>query len=246
MRRAGPIGTVIAVAALAALCVMFFMLGRWQWHRAAESRATTADFAAAGLAEPLAEAPRDLRKGALRFRRLEIEGAYVAERQVLLDNMVHDGAAGYQVLTPLRVDAGPLLLVNRGWVRASADRRVLPDVAVGAEPRRVAGRLERLPRAGLDLDAATPAAAGPVAVLSYPTAADVAAVLGMPVLDYQLLLDPAEPDGYVRDWHAPGLAPERHIVYAGQWLLLAVGAAGAALVIAVRAVRGRGGEARGE
>jgi len=76
-------------------------------------------------------------------------------------------------------------------------------------------------------------------VLQYPTAADVAAILGEPVLDYQLLLDPAEPDGYVRQWQAPGLPPERHWSYAGQWLALAVGAAAAAAAMLFKAWRRR-------
>jgi len=41
----------------------------------------------------------------------------------------------------------------------------------------------------------------------------------------------------VRDWKAPGMAPERHLAYAGQWLALCLGALATAIVIAVRAVR---------
>jgi surfeit locus 1 family protein len=237
--------TAFAVVALGVLGALFCALGRWQWQRAAESRATAAEFAAGGAAEMLAVAPHDLLDGALRFRRLRIEGEYAPGRQVLLDNMVHDGVAGYQVLTPLRIDSSALLLVNRGWLPAGPDRRVLPDVGVASAQRRVLGRLERLPRPGLRLAAAVPDTAEAIAVLSYPTAADLAALLGGPVLDYQLLLDPDEPDGYTRDWRAPGLAPERHLVYAGQWLLLAAGAAAAAVTIGVRAWRGRQGGRRG-
>jgi cytochrome oxidase assembly protein ShyY1 len=52
-----------------------------------------------------------------------------------------------------------------------------------------------------------------------------------------VLLDADAPDGYVRDWQAPTLGPERHVAYAGQWFALAVGAAAAAVVIAVRTAR---------
>jgi surfeit locus 1 family protein len=61
--------------------------------------------------------------------------------------------------------------------------------------------------------------------------------LGEPVHDYQVLLDAAEPDGYVRQWQAPGTAPERNLAYAGQWFALALGAVAAALVMAIRTVR---------
>ena len=131
------------------------------------------------------------------------------------------------------------VLVNRGWVPAGGDRRVLPDVHVGGEMRTVAGRLERLPQPGLRLaaDDASEGSAGDAVVLQYPTAVELAERLGEPVYDYQVLLDAGAADGYVRDWRAPGVAPERNLGYAGQWLALAVGAVAAALVIAYRTTR---------
>jgi surfeit locus 1 family protein len=37
-----------------------------------------------------------------------------------------------------------------------------------------------------------------------------------------ILLDPKEADGYVRDWHPPGMEPIRHWSYAVQWWSFAV------------------------
>jgi surfeit locus 1 family protein len=221
--------------------VLFASLGAWQLRRADESRATLARFAAGGAEATLTAPPRTLDDG-VRFRRLEVDGELVGLPQFLLDNMLNEGVTGYHVLTALRVPGvRERVLVNRGWVPAGGDRAVLPHVAVAQGARRVVGRLERLPRPGLRLGAAAgEAPRDPALVLQYPTAADVAAILGEPVLDYQLLLDPAEPDGYVRQWQAPGLAPERHWAYAGQWLALAVGAVGAAAVILFKAWRRRG------
>jgi surfeit locus 1 family protein len=130
------------------------------------------------------------------------------------------------------------VLVNRGWVAGGGDRRVLPDVAVSAGATRVAGRIERLPQPALRLGgAALPGTPPAVLVVQYPTADELAAVLGEPVFDYQLLLDPAEPGGYVRDWRVPGLPRERHLGYAGQWFALAIGAVAAAVVMVFRTVR---------
>ncbi len=98
------------------------------------------------------------------------------------------------------------------------------------------GRVERLPRPGIKLGAgAADTATGGVAVVLYPTAHELGALLGEPVADYELLLDDAAADGYVRDWRAPGLAIERHLAYAGQWFLLALGAFGAGVWIAIKA-----------
>jgi surfeit locus 1 family protein len=230
----------IAIVGLLALAALFASLASWQLERAAGSRATLAAFDG-GTERPVLEALPDALNDAERFRRVEVRGAYVAEPQFLLDNMLHDGVAGYHVLTPLRVHGDDeRLLVNRGWVPVGDDRRVLPDVGVGAEARTVTGRLERLPRPALRLgeDGAS-RGSEPLSVVQYPTAAELATRLGEPIVDYQLLLDAAAPDGYVRDWRAPVLPPDRHLAYAGQWAALALGAVAAALVIAFRTARRR-------
>ena len=226
----------VAIGALLVLGALFASLGTWQLRRADASREMFASFAARSVETPVTELPSSFDE-ARRFQRIEVRGQYVPEPQVLLDNMLHDGVAGYHVLTGLRV-AGrhELVLVNRGWVPLGVDRRTLPDVVVDAAPRSVTGRLERLPRPGMRLDAAEPAGDATAAiVMQFPMAEDVERVLGEPLLDYQLLLDPTEVDGYVREWRAPGVQPERHLSYAGQWLALAIGAVVAGVVIAWKA-----------
>jgi surfeit locus 1 family protein len=236
----GRAGTYVAVGGLLALAALFASLGNWQLDRAAMSRATLERFASGAEADELPRLPIELDES-LRFRRIEVSGEYVVEPQFLLDNLLHDGVAGYQVVTAFRVSGmRERLLVNRGWVPAAADRRVLPVVTVEPGQRRLSGRLERLPRPGLRLgETAEPPVRSPVLVMQYPTAGELAQALGEPVLDYQLLLDAGAPDGYVRDWKAPGIAPERHVSYAGQWLALAAGALGAALYMAFRMARRR-------
>ena len=230
----------VAILALLALGALFASLGAWQLRRADASRTTFEDFAARAVETPLTALPNGFDE-TRRFRRIEVRGEYVPEPQVLLDNMLHDGAAGYHVLTALRV-AGrrELVLVNRGWVPLGADRRALPDVAVDASARRIVGRLERMPRPGMRLGGEDAVAAGAATiVMQYPTAEDVERVLGQPVLDYQLLLDSTDVDGYVREWRAPAIQPERHLAYAGQWLALAIGAVAAGVVIAWKTARKR-------
>jgi surfeit locus 1 family protein len=241
MGRNGMTSSYLAIVGLLALTALFAALGAWQLRRAEASRLTLAQFTSGAAGDALAMLPPELDEG-VRFRRVEVEGEYVEAPQFLLDNMLHNGAVGYHVLTALRVSGRrEHLLVNRGWVSAGRDRGVLPDVVVEPGSRRVTGRLERLPRPGLRLGDDTPqaASAARAIVLQYPTAAELAQRLGAPVLDYQLLLDAGAPQAYVRDWRAPGVAPERHLSYAGQWLLLAAGAFAAALVMAVRTARSK-------
>jgi len=214
--------------------------GRWQLDRADQNRALRDRFAAAVELPPLdlAAVPAELDE-ALRYRRVRVTGAYAPERQFLLDNRVQGGVVGYEVLTPFRPrGAGRWLLVNRGWVRADPDRRVLPSVAVDDGERVVVGMLDRLPRPGLRLGDEAPVgpSSEPLAVLQYPTAEEIEARLGRPLADLQLVLEPDEPDGYLRRRDPPGLPPERNLAYAGQWFALAALCAAGAVwgVVAAR------------
>ncbi len=82
-------------------------------------------------------------------------------------------------------------------------------------------------------------------VAVYPTAADIGRWLRAPVLDYELLLDADANDGYVRDWQAPVMSPERHLAYAGQWLLFGLGSIAAAVAVARSARASRAPEEPG-
>lgn len=194
-------------------------LGCWQLERAAEKRALFAAFeaGAAAPALPLAETEP------ARYRHVLLEGRYESGRQFLLDNMTHAGRAGYHVLTPFRLESGGWILVNRGWLPRAA--RGLPEVAVAETPRRITGRLDRLPVPGLTLATRQPAAGWP-RVVQFPAMEELEAALGHELPEFQLLLDAGLPDAYRRDWRPASFGPERHQAYALQWFALA-----AALVV---------------
>lgn len=205
-----------------ALGAAFLAAGAWQLRRADQKAALLASYAEGSMASPLQGPVPDAAAKDNRYRRIVLRGHYDSSHQVLLDARVIDRQAGYEVLTPLRIGAAAIL-VNRGWVPAPADRGKLPAVAVADDPREVRGRLDLLPRAALRPGVA-PAAAGdewPRRLL-FPTAAEIAAAVGYPVHDYQVLLDPGEPDGYLRRWQPRLLTPQQHIGYAVQWFALAI------------------------
>ncbi len=200
--------------------------GFWQLDRAGEKRELVARFDAGSEAAALPRLIRDDEYAALRYRTLRLNGNYDPAHQILLDGMSYRGRPGYQVLTPLITQHGEVL-VNRGWVPADGDRNILPDVRVTATPREVFGRVERLPRPGIQLAGSSPAADAvwPVRLL-FPTSTAISAQIGTVrstvLRDYQLLLDLNDPDGYLRDWHPGGMDPSRHLGYAVQWFGLAL------------------------
>jgi hypothetical protein len=111
------------------------------------------------------------------------------------------------------------------------------DALLSAE---IAGRIDRLPRAGLSLK--TPAvAAGPLAVLSFPEYDDIEAVLGNPVHPFVVLLDPDAANGFERNWAPAEDRADRSLAYAVQWFGLAALALALAIGTAVRSLRRNAG-----
>jgi surfeit locus 1 family protein len=196
----------------------------WQLHRAEEKQALLTQFES-GQTTTEALSPDNIDR-LPRYQRVELRGHYDGEHQILLDNMPsQQGQAGYRVLTPLALEQGGWLLVDRGWLPLGATRSQLPDAKVGDGERAIVGLLDELPQPGVrlgDNPVADPAAAWP-RVLSFPRYEEVLHALNRPLQRRIVLLDAAQPDGYERVWQAHfGFGPERHIGYAAQWFFLAV------------------------
>jgi surfeit locus 1 family protein len=223
--------TLLALALVAALLA----LGRWQLQRADEKQALYTLFDSGQDATRAVDVatPR-----LPRYQHVEAVGAYDSGRQILIDNMSNaEGRAGYYVITPFALHGGGWILVNRGWVPVGTSRAAKPEVAVSPQEREIKGRADELPRAGMQLGVRLPLAPPYPLVANFPTHAEITALLGerawAPAANL-VLLDPSEPDGYLRQWQPPGFPPIRHIAYAVQWFALAAGLAVIYLVTNVR------------
>lgn len=235
-RRFSPtlLGTALVIVGVA----LFVRLGFWQLHRAEEKQELLAQYAAGQqstvdlTAANAAALPT--------YQQITARGHYDPAQQILLDNMPSQhGQPGYRVITPFRLESGDWLLVDRGWLALGATRADIPDVSVGAEARTITGRLDTLPRAGIQLDAANEgAAAAWPRVMSFPQHAALERALNRQLLPGLALLDPAQADGYERVWQARfQFGPDRHIAYAVQWFALAAAAAVIYLIMSLQRER---------
>ena len=215
------------LATIAAV-MLFAALGVWQLGRAGQKRALASDFAASGPAIDWRQLPAD----APRYQRVSLRGHYDPDHQFLLDNRSHDSVAGVEVLTPLVLDDGSAVIVNRGWLPFGATRQDLPAVPVDGDKRTVVGRIDELPRPGIWLKA--PVATGWPRLVQYPRMEELEAALGRELASRQVLLDPAVPDGYVRAWAVPGTTADRHLGYAVQWFAFAALAGAIWVVLSFR------------
>src|SRR4051812_37843535 len=148
-----PATTIAAIVGLA----VFVALGQWQGRRAEEKRGIQARLEARGLEPPVQLTGFVSDPAALVFRHVLARGQWIPERQIFIDNRIHEGRAGFEVVTPLRLEGtANAVLVDRGWVaRKDAIYPRHPDVSTPSGRAEVSGLAVRPPERVLELSTET-------------------------------------------------------------------------------------------
>lgn len=137
-------GAIVLIVGLVVAAVAT-RLGFWQLERLHEKRAANAGLRSA-LALPPAEwsrSPDSLAR--LLGRRVVVRGTYDESRHVLLAGRSHGAAPGVRVATPLRLDDGTVVIVDRGWMPSVDAATARPQDVPEPGPREVIGLLEPIP-----------------------------------------------------------------------------------------------------
>jgi surfeit locus 1 family protein len=223
--------------AAAAFIALTIVLGNWQTRRAEEKLAAGRSLDEAARGPVLQVPPERADAAAFEHRRVAARGTFVRQSTFFLDNKVMRGAAGYEVITPLKPESGGAqVLVNRGWI-AAGDRTRLPDVATPEGVQTVEGLAVLPSRRFLEL--APEAGAGSLRenlVLSREEKR-----LGASLQPFVIEQTSDARDGLVRAWGRPDSGVDRNRSYALQWYSFA---ALAALLYVVLGFKRTGSAAR--
>lgn len=222
----------VAAGTIAAIAV-FVLAGNWQRDRmhAKETERVALDAASAHPPVPL---PATADWLSWRYRRVVAEGSWRGASQQMIDNRVQDGRAGFHVVTPLALDDGRAVLVDRGWIVAGAGAARVPEVAAPSGRASVTGRLVFPPARYIEWK--EDAGAGNVRQNLDP--ARIAQAIGLPLLPVVIEQDDAgAADGLVRQWPAPDLGIDMHRGYMLQWYAFAALAAALWIFFAWRRAR---------
>lgn len=118
-------------ALMVLLSTVMVFLGLWQLSRYHQRSATNARITAAGRASPV---PLDqvLTPGqpippAAAWTRVSIHGRYDREHEMLARERTVDSGVGFEVITPLVLDNGAAILVDRGWLAPAGDSVLAPS-----------------------------------------------------------------------------------------------------------------------
>src|SRR5262249_25135339 len=128
----------------------------WQVSRTAEKEALQALYEARLRDAPVPLTGAVPSAEALVYRHVRVAGEWLPRGQVFIDNRVHEGRAGFEVMTPLGLaNRGEAVLIDRGWVARGAEYPQPPPVAAPEGRAEVAGVAVLPPRRYLELSAET-------------------------------------------------------------------------------------------
>ena len=217
--RPTPIPTLVVII----LFPILVGLGFWQLDRAEQKRVIQAEYDARSQDAPVGIGPRLQDADTLRFYHVTTKGGYDSDYQVLIDNRVQAGQAGYYVITPLRISGGDIrVLVNRGWIRLGASREDLPEIDTPTG-RLTIGGVATVPSENVFQLAEPPALTDKwQTVWQHMDMKRYAEAVPFPVQPVVILLDPASPaGGFDRQWVRLDAGIAIHHGYAFQWFMLA-------------------------
>lgn len=236
-----------------ALVVTMVYLAFWQLRRL-DQKQTYRDLVAARQEQPVMDVESVVPAGAaldsaavdaVLYRSVRAVGSYASDDTVVVRNRTFNGAPGAWVLTPLRLDDGTGVVINRGFIgfdRAGAivappppAGRVTVDGLVYPSQRRGSfgptdashGRLRELARVDLERYAAQ---------LDYDL---LPAYLQLVATDpAERAVRPGEPQLVALGAPKPDLGP--HLSYAVQWFIFTTIAAGGYVILLRRVARDEG------
>ena len=209
---------IVTVAALVGIALTL-SLGFWQLGRGQQKEALAAAIASRRDLPPLPQrALLEQDAQSLMHRPVQLQGRWVAERTVFLDNRQMAGKVGFYVVTPLRLaGSDATVLVQRGWApRNFVDRQSLPAIETPSGEVRIVGRIAPPPAKLYELGEA---GRGPIR--QNLELAAFSAETGLKLLPLSLVETGAASQGLLREWpEGGGRGPETNYGYAFQWWAL--------------------------
>lgn len=229
---------------VAVLVVAMVLLGLWQLRRLDERRSAN-DLIERRSAQEIVTVTEligadDGRAAADEhlYRQVTARGEYLLDEEVLVRSRSLAGAPGSWVLTPLVLDTGVAVVVNRGWIPNDGSRESAP---AGAEPPE-----DEVTVRGLLYPSQLRAGLGPADPPDGDLATLARADLGRlqqqvepDLLPAYVQLTSSEPAGadLPRPLGPPELSEGRHLGYAVQWFIFAAIALGGYPLILRRVAR---------
>jgi len=205
---------------LAILSILLFVrLGVWQIHRATEKRQWIAMYQAQMQRSP-ARIPGS---SVQQYQRVQVQGQARLPVTFLLDNQHHAHQFGYDVLTPLLLTDGKVVLVDHGWVLADPSRLTLPDLTGLPHHLFYSGNAYYPSSHQWVLGSGIEEKKQNMVIIETLDVITISHFLHKSVYPFIIRQSAESKSPYVRVWPIVAGSATRHIGYAVQWFVFALG-----------------------
>jgi surfeit locus 1 family protein len=198
-------------------------LGFWQLGRAHTKESLNAITEARQLEPPLRNQDFAAIKTApdtWQQRSVDLEGQWLPQFTVYLDNRTMKSQTGFYVLTPFQLRNGPVVLVQRGWIARDRTRSdLLPPIPTAQGEQSLKGKLVSSPSKLMELGASAPAKEGFVVLRQNIDVADFGNEIKLPLVATLQQTNDAS-DGLSRAWPVAISGADKNRGYAFQWFAL--------------------------
>lgn len=201
---------------------ILLMLGNWQWHRASQKQQMLDSIQQRKQHKPLLidKVPANIQQAM--YYPLILDGEYLNQYTILLDNRIHEHAAGYDVYTPfLPKDKNKAILVNRGWVSMGETRNNLPTIQPLDGNTKVLGTIAS-PSNGFVLTPSELKIDKKPILVQKIDLNQLAELIKQPLEEYILILNSHQPGSLIYNWNPVIMPPAKHVAYSVQWYGLAL------------------------
>ena len=226
----------------AMLLPFLVLLGFWQLERADEKALLATTWELRRHQSPVQLSELDIQQPeSLAYIPVQLTGRYLSQGPLsqgplsqgplsqayfLLDNRIHGGKFGYEVVAPFSLsDSDLIVLVNRGWIVGDSSRRELPDVPLIAGDIQVIGHVYVAPGAPYLLADQVMAPDWPLRIQALeldkiePLLHDLAP--GRKLFPYPVRINAGQASALTVDWKIVNVSPQKHTGYAFQWFTMA-------------------------
>ncbi len=194
---------------------IFILLGIWQQHRYEEKKLLLSLYHMRLNTEPVPFLTIKENENHA-FQRVKVKGYYDHSSTLLIQNKIHQGELGFEVLTAFQVTGDhKQLLVDRGWVKQFSENNLPTDMQTITgyikynEYQFILGdnilRSNKLPF-----------------IIQKIDWKELGRLTHHDYYPFILRLNPTMPYGYIREWDMGNILPERHLGYMIQWFLMAI------------------------
>jgi surfeit locus 1 family protein len=220
MRKPSLLPTLAALL----VCALTLSLGLWQTRRAELREALFDAASSANRNAPvdlnqLAAQDGNLRLDRVLHRRVKLQGEWMGNATIYLDNRQYHEHPGVQVLTPMRLAQGQVVVVNRGWMPVNPKgRNVVEPPPLDTGTVEVEG--ETVEKLGSYWTMGIEPTGTPGGLWPNYSIESHAHVTALKLEPFLVLQSSAFDDTLVRDWPVAGAGSQQNRSYAMQWFSL--------------------------